>query len=98
MMDVAIRDIWRRMSKPPWVTLHWNAGSHCYDHIVFYQIENQKRRRRQVVKFEACHMYKADDSHTIRYIASVLQDGLEDVMRNTVDAAVGSIDVYRDDD
>lgn len=97
-MDSIITSIWRKLAKPPWITLNWEAGSCLYDSTLFYRIENQKRRRWQTVKFNTCEMYRIDDPHTVRYVANVLQAGLDEVTLNTIDAATGSIDVYRDDD
>lgn len=91
-----IEEIWRRLHKPPWVTIAWEAGNR-YDGVLFYRLSNTKRRRWHTVKFEASQMFRSNDPHTIKYVAGVLQEGLTEVMANTIDAAVGSIDVYRDD-
>jgi hypothetical protein len=87
--------IWDQIDKAPWVNLE--CADTWYDPTMNFKIVNEKAHTYQRLTLDGRLMYRADDFATWDYVAGLIYQALDLLNRNSVEAGVGSVDVYRED-
>jgi len=80
----------------PWITLeridNWHRAP-----TLHFEMKHSKTLNRQTFQLEWRNIYTLSDAWTWKYIVRELTTVLAALTRNTVEAGVSSIDVYRED-
>ncbi len=90
-----VMTLWEQINTSPWITLECIKGYHgC---MIHFEMRHSKTLARQGVQLEAHAIYMLWDPWTQDYILGRLRAALAVLTRNTAEAGVGSLDVYRED-
>ena len=90
-----IMNMWGRINTSPWITLkcvYGRGGATLY-----FEMRHSKTPALQTIQFEARLIYMLADPWTRKYVLEQLTTALAALTRNTAEAGVGSLDVYRED-
>jgi hypothetical protein len=87
--------LWERINTSPWITLE--RFDRAYGLALNYEMKHSKTHAIQTFRLDECQFHTYTDTWTQRYVVDQLRARLTALTHNTVEAATGSLDVYRED-
>jgi hypothetical protein len=90
-----VMTLWEQINTSPWITLE-GTYQRC-EYKIHFEMRHSKTLARQTFQLEPPCIHRLDDPWTQKYVLEQLGSALAALTHNTVEAGVGSIDVYRED-
>ena len=90
-----VMTLWKQFNISPWITLEHTKGYSEY--MGYFEMRHSKTLARKAVWLEEHIIHRIDDYWTYKYVLEQFEAALAALTHNTVEAATGSLDVYRED-
>lgn len=87
--------IWEQINTSPWITLR--SSMHQMIYGFRFEMQHSKTGKRRIVQLVDRDIHRLDDPWTYKYVSEQLTLALAALTRNSAEAGVGSLDVYRED-